>query len=142
MSSQYSVNGERFSSGKSPVALPLKPAIMVYWWFFRDAICIGFGFRGQAWSQGSVTLPMEDSDQVHGSQVHILDSNVFRAQDPLCSCPPGKPPPNLPFGCLHQPLFRKFGSEKLKIWVSLVPHGPSFWSSQRKPALHDYSNKL
>lgn len=55
---------------------------------------------------GGGTLPMEDSDQVHGSQVHILGSNVFRAQDPLCSCPPGKPPPNLPFGCLHQPLFR------------------------------------
>lgn len=57
---------------------------------------------------------------------------VSRAQDPLCSCSPGKPPPSLPLGCLHKLLLREVSSEKLKVWVLLVPHVPSIWSSRRK----------
>lgn len=67
--------------------------------------------------------PAEGSDQVH----------IFpRLRTPLCSHLPGKPPPNLPLGCVHQLLLREGCTEKWKVWVLPVPYGPSIWSSRGK----------
>lgn len=125
-SSQHSVNGETYGSDMPPAALPPRLLLVIM------AHCL-VGLQG-------CHVPMPLGPEVKtGSHLRRALTRLicFRDPGPLCSHSPGKPPPNLPLGCVHQLLLREGCHEQWKVWVLLVPHGPSIWSSRgdssRKP---------